>query len=280
MATKKKPVSAEDLSAHVARARTLLEQCDALKLSALAPANIRKQVAAQLAQEGFEVTKSVVRKPLAAQVAQALEHGALIALKGLAAHVVGAAEAETKRAALALVAQGQAKLVLRGKAVSLSSIDTAVLDGDTLRALGRELTALQKVVTTALKAKPNTGLLLSDVEQSLSQLLPASARTRAGAGNTKAEPAGDAPNRRRQVLRAVDMALDAKLGMAFVPRVIELLGLEGLSIDVAKAAILEAASREAIELRPEGGLNRLSTAELLLCLPGPQGTQLSWAKRA
>jgi hypothetical protein len=44
--------------------------------------------------------------------------------------------------------------------------------------------------------------------------------------------------------------------------------------------LMRAARRELIELRPEGGLGRLSEEELALCPPGPAGTRLSWARRS
>jgi len=49
--------------------------------------------------------------------------------------------------------------------------------------------------------------------------------------------------------------------------------------DAAREALLTAAHSSLLELRPEGGINRLSPEELSLCPPGPQGTRLSWARR-
>jgi hypothetical protein len=34
-----------------------------------------------------------------------------------------------------------------------------------------------------------------------------------------------------------------------------------------------------LELRPEGGIHRLSDEELAACPEGPHGTRLSWARR-
>lgn len=61
-------------------------------------------------------------------------------------------------------------------------------------------------------------------------------------------------------------------GLAMVSDVVKAYGG-----DVAKAhkAILAAEARGAIELRPEGGLNRLSPEEKAMTIPGPDGTVLS-----
>lgn len=282
MATRKKTqAAAPDPGEHVARARALLADSAALKLSALGPAAVRKQVAAALVQEGFEVTTSFVRKPLRAQLLSALEHGALLSLKGIGAHVVGASAADATRAANELAKAGAAKLVLRGKALSLCSNGTRTLGAAQLRTLDRELADLKKLVGQALKAKVPTCVLVTDVEDTLARALPQAASA-AARPERPAPQAGVTPqldDRLSQVLRAVDAARDVKLGLSFVPRVVELLALEALSIEGAQAALLDAAERGAVELRPEGGLNRLSAAELLLCLPGPQGTKLSWVKR-
>ena len=43
--------------------------------------------------------------------------------------------------------------------------------------------------------------------------------------------------------------------------------------------LLAAAMAGFLELRPEGGIKRLSEQELLVCPEGPHGTRLSWARR-
>jgi DNA-binding transcriptional regulator YiaG len=48
-----------------------------------------------------------------------------------------------------------------------------------------------------------------------------------------------------------------------------------LPTERAHAALIEAARRGQLELRPESGMDRLSKADAALCLPGPQGSVLS-----
>jgi hypothetical protein len=80
------------------------------------------------------------------------------------------------------------------------------------------------------------------------------------------------------LLSAVDATRDPRTGLSFVPAIVARLKAELDSARVT-AALLEAARNGLLELRPEGGIQRLSREELLVCPPGPQGTRLSWARR-
>jgi hypothetical protein len=81
-----------------------------------------------------------------------------------------------------------------------------------------------------------------------------------------------------QLLAALDAARDERTGLSFVPRVMQQL-IPHMQAAVAHQVLLTAARDERIELRPEGGLARLTEEELALCPPGPGGTRLSWARR-
>lgn len=65
---------------------------------------------------------------------------------------------------------------------------------------------------------------------------------------------------------------DSSIGLAFLPDVIKAHGPKALR------EIERLADSGVIELRPEGGIGRLSPQELSMTLPGPQGTRLSWAR--
>lgn len=58
-------------------------------------------------------------------------------------------------------------------------------------------------------------------------------------------------------------------GLAFVPDVVAAVGRD---------ALLAAASAELVELRPEGGLARLTPAERAACPAMRDGTPLSWCR--
>jgi hypothetical protein len=80
------------------------------------------------------------------------------------------------------------------------------------------------------------------------------------------------------LLAVIDAVQDERTGLSFVPAVVRRLN-RAMAVSAAHDLLLTAARREVIELRPEGGLGRLSSEELALCPPGPAGTRLSWARR-
>jgi hypothetical protein len=81
-----------------------------------------------------------------------------------------------------------------------------------------------------------------------------------------------------RLLSAVDATRDSRTGLSFVPEIVAKLRPK-LSSQAAGAILVAAAGDGLLELRPEGGINRLSEEELSMCPPGPQGTRLSWARR-
>jgi hypothetical protein len=259
-----------DIPQLVSLALATLESDGVVKLSTLGPVAVRAQVAAEVAKQGFEVTKSSLRKPAIEQLKQALSDGAFIALKRVGAQVTGATAAEAKRAALALVAGGAAHLVLRGKEEVLVPVGTPVLSRKELL----ELNAFAKsVIAKAATAKTGLSLLHVDVAEVLARVMPPSAP------NTGVRVEKKAVDRLlASVLSAVDATREQQTGLSFVPAIIARLR-PSLSSDAAREALLRAANEGLVELRPEGGINRLSAEELSLCLPGPQGTRLSWARR-
>ena len=69
----------------------------------------------------------------------------------------------------------------------------------------------------------------------------------------------------------------ADLGLCFVPDLVVAL-LQQATLPQVHAALQEAVRIHRIELRPESGVNRLSSVEMDLCPWGLQGTRLSWAR--
>jgi hypothetical protein len=262
-----------DVPTRVAQARAQLEAEGAIKLTTLGPPAVRGSVAAELGKLGFELTKTVARKPIAEQLRQALADGAFIAVKRASAHVVGATLAEAKSVALALVAKGAAHLVLRGQEEVLVPASAAVLSPKELAAFE----ALAKVVTKVASAKNGLSLLRSDLNEALAQAIPKSAPAATPVPNTRAEKMPEDATL-SSLMSAVDATRDAQTGLSFVPSIVLRLR-PSFSSDAAREALLKAAHSGLLELRPEGGINRLSPEELSLCPPGPQGTRLSWARR-
>jgi hypothetical protein len=79
-----------------------------------------------------------------------------------------------------------------------------------------------------------------------------------------------------RVLEAIDAERNDS-GLSFVPNVVRRLAPE-LDMAAAKRALLDAATRGLVELRPEAGLGRLSEEELDASPAGPQGSRLTWAR--
>lgn len=263
------PRQVADPSQLAAEARRRLEAEGSLKLTALGPAAVRGEVAAELVRLGFELTKSVIRRPVSEQLSRALADGAFIPLKRVATHISGASAPEAQRAALALVSAGSAFVVLRGKEEVLVPGSASVLSRKELAAAA----AIAKLVIKVASSRTGLSLLHADLTDALEQALPR--RTPAAAARFEKKPLDPALTR---LLSAVDSTRDENTGLSFVPSIVARLA-PALSSEAAQNALLSAANSGLLELRPEGGINRLTAEELVLCPPGPQGTRLSWARR-
>jgi hypothetical protein len=265
--------AAPDVEALAAAAAQAIAREKSIARSKLAPSSVREQVLEVLRARGFEVTTKAARVPIAGQLEAVLRDGGHVPVKRAAQYVQGATAAEVKQAALGLVATGRARLVLRTATETLVSATSEVLTGDDLVAASKRLSAVAKQLEKAVRSQKGKGgwdLLREDVEQALRDIvLPSRRSPRKGI-----EENSDLD----QVLRAIDSARDVSLGLSFVPKVIDLVAID-LDRAAAQRVLLGAASRGLVELRPEGGLNRLSDAELLACPEGPQGTRLSWVRR-
>jgi hypothetical protein len=275
MAQRKKaaPVVVDE-AAVLDRVRAELAREGVVKLSSIKPAALRPVLTAKLQAEGVEVTKSVLRRPLLTQLRDALGHGALVPVKSLASHVRGAGGPELKSLVDAAVRDGVAWRVQRGAVEVLARADVRVLSADEVRALRERLMALSKSLEKVTK---NVGLmfLASDASEALAEAMTLLEARREKKESPRLAPHEDAMG---ALLEAVDSVRDVRTGLSFVPAVVGRL-VPGLSTSAVWKLLLSAGERELLELRPEGGIGRLSPAELSVCPPGPHGTHLSWARR-
>jgi hypothetical protein len=294
-------VGADDLDGELARVRQRLAREGALKLSTLKAGALRDAICERLVAEGFEVGATFLRQPLAAQLHDALSREEAIAVNELPERVRGASRAELGMAVEAQVARGELRRILRGRAEYVVGARHAVLGERRLAALRGTFSNLAKMLDTTSKKK-NVGLLASDIEQMLSAAqrvleedsapspieevpadeavtapAPAVAARVVAAREAPAASAGVDPL--AALLVALDAVRDSRSGMSFVPAVVRRLSA-AMPVSEALELLMRAARRELIELRPEGGLGRLSGEELALCPPGPAGTRLSWARRS
>jgi hypothetical protein len=112
-----------------------------------------------------------------------------------------------------------------------------------------------RVTVKAVRSRKGQGgwdLLREDVEQALRAIVPPLHRS----PRKEIEENSDLD----RVLRAIDSARDVSVGLSFVPKVIDLVATD-LDRAAAQRVLIGAASRGLVELRPEGGLNRLSDAD-------------------
>lgn len=304
-------LGAEGVEAELVRLRQRLAREGAVKLSALKTGPLRDELRARLASEGFELGAAFLRQPLAKQLHDALSREEAIAVSELPERVRGASRAELAQAVAAQVAHGALRRILRGRTEYVVGARHAVLGERRLAALRATFSGLSKMLDVASKKK-NVGLLASDIEQMLSaaqrvleedsaptfreeavldeavtapapavrSAAPAvAARSAAPAPMAAAPVAAASSDPLAELLSALDAVRDARSGMSFVPAIVRQLA-GAMPAPEALELLLRAARRELIELRPEGGLGRLSDEELALCPPGPAGTRLSWARRS
>jgi hypothetical protein len=267
------------------RRRLLVE--GGVKLSTLKPKALAERLVPALVAEGFEANATWIRRPLQVQLEQALAHGAAVARKSLGAQLRGASTAELQRALDDAEGEGRLKRVLRGQAEVLVGSAVPVLSAAELLRLRATVSALDGLLAQALRRKGLT-LLASDVQQALEEALQLVPRAKLAngqegaraAGGPSSQPESAPPSSERglqSVVAAVDATRDGNTGLSFVPDVVRRL-LPAMPAAVARSMLLLAANRELVELRPEGGLGRLTAEDLELCPPGPAQTRLSWAR--
>jgi hypothetical protein len=262
----------------------MLRRDSAVKLTTLGPPAARIPIVERLREAGYEVTRSYARRNLSEQLAEVLADGAFVPLKDVKVLVSGATATEVKAQIAALTKRGTAQVVLRTKVETLVPGSTATLSRVEVKQLKAALEPLTKQLSKVATSKSSLSLLLTDVSEALrdavegTTLADALSSSKGNGSKTPDSPAATVLTTREQVLNAIDATFDEQVGLSFVPDVLKRLAPE-MDLTAAQAALLSVAQLGLVELRPEGGLGRLSDAELLVCPPGPEGTRLSWARR-
>lgn len=260
-----------DVDGELAKARASLSQEGAVKASSIKAGSVREAVVTALSAEGYELSKSWLRVPLRKQLAGALAHGAVLPEKSLKQHVAGASRVELEAALDDALERGQVRRIVRGRATALVGAEAAVVDVAAAVEIHQELAALATWLRTATRKK--AGVLRSDVDEAL-------ANVRARVDSCEQPRLKSKDKLTDTLVAAVLESIEAtkeRSGLSFVPKVVARLA-PPLTTDAARTAILAAARQDLLELRPEGGLGRLTRAELEQCLPGPEGTYLSWVR--
>lgn len=219
---------------------------------------------AALEARGLESTKKSLRVPVADQITTLIADGAMRKPKDITAGVAGASKKEIDAATSALVKQGNAAWVVRTKEIVLVGVGAAaapLLSAAEIDAVERAVDYLSKATKLARKKKAT--LLRSDVENVLPRFTPRAEHD---------------PTSMPSIPELVDQHRE-KTGLTFVPTLVRALGGTHLIARAVHAALLQGARSGVFELRPESGLARLSAEDVAFCIPGPQGSRLSWVRR-
>jgi hypothetical protein len=237
------------------------------------PPRRRNELLASLVARGLEVSAKHIRVPVVSQLAARLVGGAAVALRGLENAARGATKKDVADAAGALVEANKARWVVQSKDVALVDAGVAIVDEGTLGPLEEAATCLLTLIRMARRKR--AGLLRADVEQALRVAIarrepqsfsPAPADVRAAADVS----AND--------VTAIIEAHRERSGLTFVPKIVRALGGPEAR-DAVHAELLRGARAGVFELRPESGMGRLSAEDAAFCIPGPQGSTLSWVRR-
>jgi hypothetical protein len=257
--TSKEPVDLERLIEEVAAA---VRREGSLLRSRLAKLGVPKaaqpSVVARLEEKGFEVTPRILRLPLGEQLEARLRDGATLPMRTIQQAVSGGTARDVAAAAAVLVRSGSALLIVRGAALSLTRARGDTLGDHDLGPLERALSELSKTLRSARKHR--AALLREDVRDLLA-------------------PFTAVPDSRLNASAVLAEARNHTLtsGLVFVPALVRALGGPAAR-DAVHDALRDAAKHGLLELRPESGLGRLSEEDIALCVPGPQGSFLSWAR--
>jgi hypothetical protein len=287
VASKRKAPSADELDE---RERAVVSWlADAPALSATQWRSIKPlmpHLEARLRARGFEVGKTL-RRPLRAQVLSFLEQQPQrYAAKGaLQKAIAGANKKELDAALLALVHNGAMVQVIRLKTEGYALAEpTQLVSRAELLRVHDALKVTQALLRRALGAKGSKmhvlqgDLLVRMADGANAAPLPRAART---AHTADATGNGAAKDAQATDLSADAAALQARIFASAVPlRIPDLLRAQGLSPHDG-ARLLTAGARAGLYmLEPESGMGRLLDHDKPYCIPGPQGTLLTWVSAA
>lgn len=285
-ARKKAPSEEEQIRRAVETARRLLNEKGFAPVGKLGPAQVRPAVTAQLLREGFEPAAKGVRVPLFDQGLRLIELGHPIPLAALSKRLGGCSSAEAKELAKRLHAAGQASLVLRGKQHVLVPPTEPVQSQEHLRAGARELKALLDFVKRAAADKLGPSVLATDLSEAWREAqaafgTPSQGRTQASGPPETAATLVETtppPKELHTALRGAILSLrDEDTALARVPELSRHVRSKA-SANQVKMALLAAFQRGELELRPEGGIGRLTAEDAELCPVGPGRVPLSWVR--
>lgn len=289
MGSKRRLDPGEQVEAAVVRARAILEAKGMAAGAQLGATSVRPQVVHRLCSEGYEATDKGLRVPLDVQCDRVLASGNPVPLTEFKKRLKGASAKEVKELVAELVSTSKANVVLRGRQSCVAVAGERVVARDALKAIAEKLKATANWLDKARKDKARVTVLETDLLSELAALdallgAPRSHQERAPSSRVAGDlrPATrDAPDMGEAVplplaLRGAILALrDEDSRLAPIPAVSRRLRGRATAKQVVEVLLSEF-QRGKLELRPEGGIGRLSPEERALCPVGAGGVPLSW----
>ena len=218
----------------------------------------------QLVARGLERRPKAVRVPIEEQLAQLVMGGGRVPLKDVPKRVKGATRPEINAALNRLIRADKLRVAVRTQVEVLVGGSERTLEPPEVASLVK----LHAELAKTLKKVAAKGLPKTLLREDLAPLLDAIERA---ARPAKAQPAleivGDA-------LRRME---DPVLKLVRIPDLVRSLA-DRLPIADIHRALSDAATRGAIELRPEAGGEFLKADDARLCPPGPRDTVFSYAR--
>jgi hypothetical protein len=245
-----------------------VRQAGALPLGKLTRAKLSKEAQAdlleQLVARGLERRPKAVRVPVEEQLVPLVMGGGRVPLKDVPRRVKGATKTEINAALTRLVRADKLRIVVRTQVEVLVGGAERTLEPPEIASLVK----LHAELAKTLKKVAAKGLPRTLLREDLAPLLEPLERT---ARPAKAQPAREIVD---DALRRME---DPVLKLVRIPDLVRSLAGR-LPVPDIHFALSDAATRGAIELRPEAGSEFLKPDDAILCPPGPRGTVFSYAR--
>jgi hypothetical protein len=227
-----------------------------------------EEALARLGNEGFEITAKGIRLPIRQQLRRRLEERTHLPIKGLEKLVIGCTAKEVLSIVDEFIKEGVAYRILRTKADWIVTANADVLSADEVSTLSRLIADWAKRTKKVLAArKTSITFWRNDVKALIEEL--------AFMKNVPSRRVDIDERDKQSLLEMISKQLDANVGLAFVPAVIE---KSQLPVERAQSLLLDLARSGKIELRPDSGTVRFTQLELQTAPAGPDGSRLLWTR--
>jgi hypothetical protein len=246
-----------------ARALGVAKVTDLVKPAKLT-ARAKQELLERLAARGLVVAKDKVLVPLGEQLRAIVASGVQLPKAQLKRRLLGGSAKDKEAAIAALARTGELQIVVRTAVETVVGPDAPTLCAEELLRLARWSATLgQTLKKVVAKGGPRT-MLRADLESALA--VPEElARPPVGALSVD------------ELLAELRLGARPGTDLVSIPALAARLAARA-GPEQVRDALLAAANRGLVELRPETSLDLLGPAERAACIPGPRGSLLSYAR--